>query len=146
MQVKIKRIDTTLPLPVYKTAGSVCFDLSVREGAVVAPGGLARLPLNVVAQTPAGYMLMLVPRSSLPGKKPGLIYPHGVGVIDQDYCGPEDEMKLQVMNVGSEPITIERGEVIAQAGFVKIEQAEFVEEQELATVSRGGFGSTDDKS
>ncbi|MFA5270258.1 MAG: dUTP diphosphatase [Patescibacteria group bacterium] len=145
MQVKIKRIDTTLPLPMYKTAGSVCFDLSVREGTVVAPGGLARLPLNVVVQTPAGYMLMLVPRSSLPSKKPGLIYPHGVGVIDQDYCGPEDEMKLQVMNVGSLPIIIERGEVIAQAGFVKIEKADLVEEQELATLSRGGFGSTDEE-
>jgi len=145
MQVKIKRIDPTLPLPVYKTTGSVCFDLSVREGATIAPGELARLPLNTVVQTPAGYMLMLVPRSSLPAKKPGLIYPHGVGVIDQDYCGPEDEMKLQVMNVGSSPITVERGEVIAQAGFVKIEKAEFIEEDQLASMSRGGFGSTDEK-
>jgi len=143
MQVKIKRIDTTLPLPVYKTAGSVCFDLPVREGAVINPGELARLPLNVVVQTPAGYMLMLVPRSSLPAKKLGLIYPHGVGVIDQDYCGPEDEIKLQVMNASSLPITIERGEVIAQAGFVRMDKAELVEEYELAAVSRGGFGSTD---
>ena len=143
MIVRFKRIDETLPLPEYKTAGSVCFDLVVREDTVVHPNELARVPLNVIVQTPVGYMLMLVPRSSLPAKKPGLIYPHGVGVIDQDYCGPEDELKLQVKNVGTEPITLNRGEAIAQAGFVKIDKAELFELEEIAGASRGGFGSTD---
>lgn len=143
MIVKIKRIDSSLPLPEYKTSGSVCFDLVVREDAVVQPGELVRVPLNVIVQTPPGYMLMLVPRSSLPAKKLGLIYPHGVGVIDQDYCGPEDELKLQVMNVGKEPIVLNRGEAIGQAGFVKIEKAELVEVDEMVGASRGGFGSTD---
>ncbi|OGB74363.1 dUTPase [candidate division Kazan bacterium RBG_13_50_9] len=143
MQVKIKRIDRALPLPVYKTDGSVCFDLVAREDVVVNPGELARIRLNLVVETPPGYMLMLVPRSSLPAKKQGLIYPHGVGVIDQDYRGPEDELMLQVKNVGAQPVAIARGEAIAQAGFVKIDRAELIEIEELTSVSRGGFGSTD---
>ncbi|MDD5606096.1 MAG: dUTP diphosphatase [Patescibacteria group bacterium] len=142
MKVRVKRIDKDLPLPLYETAGAVCFDLSARESVTISPGDLARIKLNVVVATPPGYMLMLIPRSSLPTKKPGLIYPHGVGVIDQDYCGPEDELMLQVKNVGSQPVEIERGERIAQAGFVKIERGELEEVEEMEAASRGGFGST----
>lgn len=142
MKVKIKRIDKSLPLPIYETAGAVCFDLYARESVEVKPGELARVKLNVVVETPKGYMLMLVPRSSLPAKKPGLIYPHGVGVIDQDYRGPNDEIMLQIKNVGNETILIEKGERIAQAGFVRMDRAELEEVEKVATESRGGFGST----
>jgi dUTP pyrophosphatase len=143
MKVRLRRIDKDLPLPVYKTAGSVCFDLITRETTIIEPGALARVPCNVVVETPAGYMLMLVPRSSMPSKKPGLIYPHGVGVIDQDYSGDNDELLFQVMNVGDSPITVERGETIAQAGFVKIDRADFEEVDSMEKTDRGGFGSTD---
>ncbi|MFH0905142.1 MAG: dUTP diphosphatase [bacterium] len=145
MRVKIQRVDDSLSMPEYKTAGSVCFDLMAREEVVVAPGALARIPLNVIMRIPAGYMLMLVPRSSLPSKKPGLIYPHGVGVIDQDFCGPEDEIQLQVLNIGKESITIARGEAIAQAGFVRIDRADIDEIEIAVAANRGGFGSTDSK-
>jgi len=142
VKVRIKRVDKLLPLPVYETAGSVCFDLSARESVVIQSGELARIKLNVIVETPPGFMLMLVPRSSLPAKKPGLIYPHGIGVIDQDYRGSSDELMLQVKNVGIDAVVIEKGERIAQAGFVKIEQAELEEIEEVASNSRGGFGST----
>lgn len=142
MKVLIKRIDKTLPVPVYETAGAVCFDLSAREGLTILPGELARIKLNLIVETPSGFMLMLVPRSSLPVKKPGLIYPHGVGVIDQDYRGEADELMLQVKNIGDAPVTIDRGERIAQAGFVRIERAELEEVEAMSAVSRGGFGST----
>jgi len=145
MQVKIKRIDTTLPLPVYKTAGSVGFDLVTRETTIIQPGAIARIPSNIVVQTPPGYMLLLTMRSSTPVKKPGLIKPHAIGVVDQDYCGPEDEIKFQVQNVSSVPITVERGEQVGQGIFVRVEQAEFEELTELVGASRGGFGSTDEK-
>lgn len=143
MQVKIKRIDTTLPLPVYKTAGSVGFDLVTRETTVIEPGAIARIPSNVVVQTPPGFMLLVTMRSSTPTKKPGLIKPHAIGVVDQDYCGPEDEIRFQVQNVSSVPIVVERGEQIGQGIFVRIEQAEFQEVTESVGASRGGFGSTD---
>ncbi|OGB75374.1 dUTPase [candidate division Kazan bacterium RIFCSPHIGHO2_01_FULL_49_10] len=145
MRVQIKRIDESLPLPVYKTAGSVGFDLVTREATVIGPGAIARIPSNIVVQTPPGYMLLLTMRSSTPVKKPGLIKPHAIGVVDQDYCGPEDEIKFQVQNVSSVPITVERGEQIGQGIFVKVDQAEFVELTEVVGASRGGFGSTDNQ-
>lgn len=143
MKVRIKRIDKELPLPVYKTAGSVGFDLITRETTVINPDELKRIPCNVVVETPAGYMLMVAPRSSMPAKKPGLICPHSVGIIDQDYCGDNDEILFQVKNIGKEPIVVERGEAIGQAIFVKVEQAEFEEVENIKEISRGGFGSTD---
>ncbi|MDA1292879.1 MAG: dUTP diphosphatase, partial [bacterium] len=93
-------------------------------------------------QVPEGHALLIVPRSSLPRKK-ALVCPHSIGVIDQDYHGPDDEILIQVQNISDEVVTVERGERIAQGMFVKVEQAEWVEEKELASVSRGGFGSTD---
>ena len=144
MQVRIKRIDKTLPLPIYKTAGAVAVDLTAREETTVAPGALVRIPCNIIVDTPAGYMLLLAPRSSMPTKKPGLILPHSVGIVDQDYCGPDDELMFQVQNVGTQPVVIARGEAIGQAVFVRVDRAELVEVDETVGVSsRGGFGSTD---
>jgi len=142
MQVEIKRIDNSLPLPEYKTEGAVGFDLYLRENCVVGPRQAAALPMNVIIKIPAGYMLAVVPRSSLI-KKYGLISPHGFGVIDQDYHGPEDEIKLLVYNVTDQPINLQRGERLGQAIFVKIEKVEWQEsEDDFKDNSRGGFGST----
>lgn len=141
MDVKIKRIDTSLDLPKYHTDGSVFFDLPARETTPVEPGKVALIPLNVVVQTPPGYFFLLVPRSSTPIKK-GLLIPNGIGVIDQDYCGDEDEVRLLVFNFTDEPVTVERGERIAQAGFVPVERAAWIEVSSMSAKIRGGFGST----
>ncbi len=143
MKVRLKRIDKTLPLPVYKTAGSVGFDLITRETTVIAPGAIARIPCNVVVETPPGYMLLLALRSSAPMKKPGLIKPHAVGIVDQDYCGENDEILFQVQNIGQKPVTVARGEAVGQGVFVRVEKAEWEEVNETKTANRGGFGSTD---
>ena len=142
MQIAIRRVDASLPLPRHETGGSVGFDLVTRETTVILPGQIGLVPGNVVVKVPDGYALLIVPRSSLPRKK-ALVCPHSIGVIDGDYHGPKDEILVQVQNIGKEPVTVERGERIAQGIFVKIETAEWVEESELASVSRGGFGSTD---
>src|SRR4051812_42646263 len=97
MKIKIKRIDTSLPLPEYATSGSVCFDLLAREAVEIAPHKTGLIPCNIVVETPPGFMFIVVPRSSTPQKK-GLLIPHGLGIIDQDYSGPEDEVKFQVLN------------------------------------------------
>lgn len=141
MEIPIRRIDTTLPLPSYQTDGSVFFDLYVRETQIIAPGEVALLPLNIVVKTPEGYFFLLVPRSSTPLKK-GLMIPNGIGVIDQDYCGDEDEVRLLVYNFTSDPVTIERGERIAQAGFVPVARASWQEVSTMNSENRGGFGST----
>jgi dUTP pyrophosphatase len=141
MQLPITRIDNTLPMPQYETAGAVAFDVYARETITIAPRSLALIPTNLIVQIPAGYALLLASRSSTPRKK-GLSIPHGIGVIDQDYCGPEDELRAQVFNNGLAEVTVERGERIAQALIVPIARVELVE-RELATAeSRGGFGST----
>ena len=144
MKVKIKRLDKDLPLPQYETGGSVGFDLLCRESVTVAPQTVALIPANVIVETPPGYMLMVTLRSSTPRKR-GLLIPHGVGVIDPDYCGEDDEIQIQVYNFTDQPVTVERGDKIAQGIFVRLDIAEWSEVSEMGSETRGGFGSTDNK-
>jgi dUTP pyrophosphatase len=140
LTVKIKRVDVGLPLPRYATAGSVGFDLICREDTEVLPGRLARIPGNVIVETPAGYMLLLTMRSST-AKRKGLLIPNGVGVIDQDYCGEGDEVLVSVYNFRDEPVSVLRGERIAQGIFVPITRVVWNEVEQVG-YGRGGFGST----
>ena len=144
MHVNIKRLDKDLPLPKYETDGSVGFDILAREDTVVGARGLALIPGNIVVEVPKGYMLLVASRSSTPRKK-GLLTPHGIGIIDHDYCGPEDEVKIQVHNFTDEDVKVERGERIAQGLFVRIDKFAWEENEEMNNKNRGGFGSTDNK-
>jgi len=141
MKVRIKRLDATLPLPTYATAGSVGFDFLAREEVRIASKSVALIPGNVVVETPPGHMLLVSLRSSAPRKK-GLLKPHGIGVIDQDYCGPNDEVMIQVYNFTDEEVIVERGERVAQGIFVPVSTVEWDEVSEMDGASRGGFGST----
>jgi dUTP pyrophosphatase len=141
LEVAIHRVDPTLPLPSYATAGAVGFDLLCRVETTIAPGAIALLPSNVIVRTPPGYMLLVVPRSSTP-RRLGLVTPHGVGIIDQDYCGPDDEILIQVQNIRAEPVTIPRGERLSQGIFVRIAVARWHEVERPQGPSRGGFGSS----
>lgn len=138
----IRRVDPTLPMPTYATSGSVGFDLVCREETHIAPRTLGFIPGNVIVQTPPGYMLMLALRSSTPRRK-GLLIPHGIGIIDQDYCGEGDELIIQVYNFKDEASVVLRGERIAQGVFVPVMHAEWDEVTEVGE-GRGGFGSTGD--
>ena len=142
MKVKIKRVDKALPLPRYETAGSVGFDFLCRESVAIKPHSLGLIPANVIVETPPGYMLMVSLRSSTPRKR-GLLIPHGVGVIDQDYCGEGDEIRIQVYNFSSSPVTVERGDRVAQGIFVRVDTAQWSEVNRIESETRGGFGSTD---
>lgn len=141
MIVSVSRIDTTLPLPEYHTPGAAAFDFVTRETTTIAPKSIGLVPGNVIVKVPEGFALLVLPRSSLPRKK-GLVCPHSIGLIDQDYHGPQDEIFVQVQNVTDAPVTVERGERIAQGLFVKIERAAFQEVDSHGAVTRGGFGST----
>ena len=142
MHVSITRVDNTLPLPSYESNGATAFDLITRETTTIPPGKIGLVPSNVIIAVPEGYALLIIPRSSLP-KKRALISPHSIGVIDQDYCGPRDEIMVQVQNVADETVIIERGERIAQGLFVKVEKATWKEVKNNKKKSRGGVGSTD---
>ncbi len=142
MRVYIKRIDKTLPLPTYQTDGSVGFDLFVREDTHIPSKSVALIPGNVIVKVPEGYMLTIASRSSTPRKK-GLMLPHGIGVIDQDYHGPEDEVLIQVYNFTDEDTKVERGDRIAQGLLIRVDKMEFEEsDEDFKIMSRGGYGST----
>lgn len=130
-----------MPLPRYETDGSVGFDILAREETIVMPGKIALIPGNIIVEVPQGYMLTIASRSSTPKKK-GLLTPHGIGVIDHDYCGSEDEVKIQVYNFTESPVTVSRGDKVAQGIFVRVDKCEWEEVSEITRNSRGGFGST----
>ena len=141
MHVRIKRVDTGLPLPAYQTTGAAAFDVYSRTDLVVEPHTLARIPTNLVIETPPGHVLMIASRSGLPGKK-GLIIPHGFGIIDSDFCGDNDEILFQVYNITAEPVTVTRGERLGQGMFVPIQTPSWNEVSTMNRENRGGFGST----
>ena len=141
MEVRIKRIDPSLPLPRYATAGAVAFDLCARTTVTIAPQATARVPCNVVIEVPAGYALVVASRSSTPVRK-GLLKANGVGIIDQDYCGDTDEIQALFYNVTGTPVIVERGERIAQALLVPAPRVTWEEVTHFGTDDRGGFGST----
>ncbi len=141
MPILIHRLDRSLPLPKYETPGACAFDLPARETTMIEPHALGFIPMNVIVQTPPGLALLIVPRSSTPRKK-GLLSPHGFGLIDQDYCGPEDEIKFQVYNFTDRRVIVEKGERVAQALFVRIDKVDFEEVKIVEEKNRGGFGST----
>ena len=140
MKIRIKRFNKNLPLPEHKTAGAAAFDLTAREAVTIPPRGVGYIPLNVAIETPEGYFLLLAARSGT--HKKGLMPVHGVGIIDPDYSGDEDECKAPYFNFTDFPVTVERGERIAQGTFVKIEKPEWEEVDELTNKTRGGFGTT----
>ena len=84
---------------------------------------------------------MVTLRSSTP-RKYGLLMPHGVGIIDNDYAGEGDEIKIQVYNFSNRPVTIKRGDKIAQGIFVRVDRVEWAEVDRMERKTRGGFGST----
>ena len=140
-KVQIKQIDPSLPLPKYETAGSVGFDLLARIDLEIKPMEVALIPANAIIEVPKGYMLIVASRSSTPKKK-GLSTPHGFGIIDHDYCGPEDEIKIQVYNFSEKPVVIKKGDKIAQGVFVRIDKFSWEEVSQMKNKTRGGFGST----
>ena len=142
MKIKIKRIDSALPLPEYQTSGAVAFDLYSRIDATILPKTVERLPANVIIEIPKGYMLEIKDRSSTLKKK-GLLVT--TGYIDNDYHGELDEILLQVYNLTDSEVKVERGERIGQGVFVKIDIAEWEEVDTMKKESRGGFGSTGHK-
>jgi len=140
ISVDIKRLGPDVPVPEYKTIGAIAFDIAVSEQKTIQPGETAFLSTGLVVCTPPGYGLILAGRSS--NAKKQITLANGIAVIDQDYCGPEDQLLLSVRNEGPAPYTVERGERIAQGLFVPIVRATFRDVETLSAPSRGGYGTT----
>jgi len=141
MRVRITRLDPGMPLPSYQTTGAAGFDLASRADMTIQPGEVALVPTGLVAEIPAGYFLGIFARSSTPMRR-GLVVANGVGIVDSDYSGGEDEIKIEVLNFTTAPVAVRRGERLAQGLVLPVVRVEWMEGGTPGP-SRGGFGSTD---
>ena len=142
-RVRVLRLPTNLdlPLPSRQTTGSAGFDLASAEpDFVLAPGERRLVATGLAVELPAGVEGQVRPRSGL-ALRHGVTMPNAPGTIDSDYRG---ELKVILQNGGTEPVTIARGDRIAQLVFARYETPELVDVAELAESARGcgGFGST----
>ena len=146
LTVEIKPLEHfgELELPQYETDLAAGADLRAAlpqdKPLILAPSARALVPTGFAMALPAGYEAQIRPRS-------GLAYKHGItclntpGTIDADYRG---EVKVLLINHGSEPFKITRGERIAQMVIAPITQPQFSQVTTLSDTARGagGFGST----
>lgn len=128
-------------LPVRKTAASAGYDLEAADDLTVEPGHVALVPTGLKAYMEQGDVLILAIRSSMAVKRQ-LMLANGIGVIDADYVdNPDNEghILIAVANLGIHPVTIQRGERVAQAIFTRY----LTTADDAATGERlGGIGST----
>lgn len=141
--VKYKLLDPRAKAPAYATAGAAAADLCalLDEPLTLAPGQRAMIPTGLAIELPdAQCVALLYARSGL-AIKHGLTLPNCVGVIDSDYRG---EVRVGLINLGTEPYTVQPGERIAQLCIAPVWQAAFVQANDLSDTDRGagGFGST----
>ena len=142
IDVRIHRLDPAVAVPSYQTGGAAGFDLAASTEMTVAAGEVALVPTGLVVEVPPGHLLGIFARSSTPLKR-GLMVANGVGIVDADYCGPRDEIKIEVLNFTAAPVIVHRGDRLAQGVIMPCVRAEW---QEVAgppdRPTRGGFGST----
>jgi dUTP pyrophosphatase len=142
LTVRIRRLDPSVPLPEYQTRGAAGFDFTAAAEVTIPPHAIALVPTGLVIEVPAGHFLGVFARSSTPLKR-GLMVANGVGVIDQDYCGPRDEVKIQVLNFTDQPVRVAKGDRLAQGLFLPVARVEWKEStDDWQADSRGGFGAT----
>lgn len=116
-------------------------DLRARETMELKQGCFYLIPLNVAMELPEGYEAHIVPRSST-FKKWGLIQTNSIGIVDNSYCGNNDEWKMPVYT--AKDTIIHAGDRVCQFRIVPIQpEIQFEEVDHLDNPDRGGFGSTD---
>jgi dUTP pyrophosphatase len=142
--VRIRRLSPSVPLPRYESAEAAAFDLAASEDATIGPGEVALVPTGLVIEVPPGMFLGIFARSSTPLKR-GLMVANGVGVVDPDYCGPADEVKIAVLNFTGAPVTVAAGDRIAQGILLPAARVTWEETDAAPKESRGGFGSTGER-
>jgi dUTP pyrophosphatase len=142
--VQIQRLPhgAGIELPAYQTVGAAGMDLraAVDEPLVIPPGSRFAVPTGLKVAAPPGFELQVRPRSGL-ALKHGIIVPNSPGTIDSDYRG---EVKVILMNLGTEDFVIRRGDRIAQLVLARVEAVAWEETAELPETARseGGFGHT----
>jgi len=142
-EVRFSRLPTNpdLPLPQRATPHAAGYDIrSAEEVVTLQPGEIRLVGTGLVMELPSGVECQVRPRSGL-ALKHGVTLPNSPGTIDPDYRG---ELRVIMQNLGAAPVTLARGERIAQLVFAHFETPDIVLAQELSETERGhgGFGST----
>jgi len=138
--VPVLRVDAELPLPAYARADDAGLDLHAAQAVTLKPGDRVLVPTGIALAIPPGFAGFVLPRS-------GLALRHGVtvlntpGLIDAGYRG---EIKVLLVNHGPAPVTLGRGDRVAQLVVQRVEHVALAPITELPGSSRGegGFGST----
>lgn len=141
MQIKIKKLHPDAKIPSYAHSGDAGFDLFAAEEHTINPGERVWIKTGLALEIPDGYVGLTWDKSSMAFK-------YGLksmgGVIDSGYRG---EIQVCLYNVSKESYTISQGDKVAQMLIQKVEQAQFIEVDQLSDSSRGegAFGSTGKK-
>lgn len=144
VQVRVRRLDhgDGLDLPAYQTAQAAGMDLcaAIERPVTLAPGARAMVPTGIAIALGAGFEAQVRPRSGLAAKH-GVTVLNSPGTIDADYRG---EIKVILINLGTDPFEIARGDRIAQMVVHPVTRVSWNEVEELEESARGegGFGSS----
>lgn len=143
LRVRFLRLEGNpdLPLPSRATTHSAGYDVRSAEADLeLQPGEIRAISTGLIMELPHGLECQVRPRSGLAARF-GITLPNSPGTVDPDYRG---ELRVLLQNGGSDPVSIGRGERIAQLVFARFEAPEVVEADDLSQTDRGegGFGST----
>lgn len=152
MKIRIYRKNKSIPLPVRKTPQSIGMDVFTSETVEFFPGKVVLVPTGLIIESPAGYYFRIHVRSGF-STKYGISLVNDVGIIDEDYCGPNDEIKIAMIRhykpddpSSKKPLVVKEGTRIAQIIFEKniLPSVEWDEQKfpDFSKKDRGGFGST----
>jgi dUTP pyrophosphatase len=138
--VPVRQLDATLPLPGYARPDDAGLDLHAATSVTLAPGARALVPTGLAVAIPPGFAGLVLPRS-------GLALRHGVtllntpGLVDAGYRG---EIQVLLVNHGEAPVTLRRGDRVAQLVVQRVEHVTLCPVATLPDSARGtgGFGST----
>lgn len=140
VDVLVERLDPDLPLPAYEHPGDAGMDLRARIQVELAPGSRALVPTGIALALPDGFVALVHPRSGL-ALRHGVTLVNSPGTVDAGYRG---EIQVILINHGSEPVVISRGDRIAQLVIQQVARARVHVAETLPGSHRaqGGFGST----
>lgn len=140
--IKIKYVKNGME-KIEQIANGDWIDLRIAEDVTLEAGEFKLIPLGVAMMLPKGYEALVIPRSST-FKKYGIIQANSVGLIDETYCGNNDEWYFPAF--ATRKISIHKNTRICQFRIIEHQHPiDIVEVTELSEINRGGFGSTGDK-
>lgn len=141
---KVDGQDTVLVLPKSQTVEAAAVDLQCVEDFILEPRARKAVETGLIVRAPRNHCFLVMSRSGLAFKK-GVTVLNSPGLIDRDYCGPDDTIKVILMNHGEEPVEFKAGDRIAQLKLDPFNLIEWDEQEDAdfaGSTNRGGLGST----